>query len=101
MGDDPPRLLAKASERAYVTYSAGALPGEPEAVNAATQERFSLAAQRQLEEQQRRAWRQAHGQISTALAAFKRNGHLDRRTLSDARAIERTAQRIEKRLGLE
>lgn len=97
---DEPRLLAQRSELGYVRFGGQALAGEPEAVDEATQERFALAARRARDEQLRAAWALAHGQIDSALRTFEEAGRPDSRTLSDARAIERTAARIDKRLGL-
>jgi plasmid stabilization system protein ParE len=84
----------------YTSNSHEALPREPEAVDEQTQAHFSHVARRRQEEQLREAWRRAHDGITGSLADFKRNGHPDRRLLSDVRVIERQVGRVDKRLGL-
>jgi hypothetical protein len=98
--DDELRLLAKASERGYVSYSAAALPGEPEAVPADYQQQLSLAARRREQEQRREAWRRAHNGISDAVEEFERDGRPDQQLRSDLRVIRRGVARIDRRLGI-
>jgi hypothetical protein len=96
---DEQRLLAARSELGYVSDPHRALRSEPEAVDAATQERFSLAAHRAQEQRQRDQWARTHRTISGALQAFEAC-HPDRRVMTGVRAIEREARRVDRRVGL-
>jgi hypothetical protein len=98
---DRPRLLHRRSELGYTDTTQTAMQGEPEAVPAEYQRRLTDAARRRQEAAQQEAWRRAHGEITDAVEEFKRDGHPDRRLLADVRAIERTASRVDRRLGLD
>jgi hypothetical protein len=99
--DEPePRLLAARSELGYVSYGGRALRAEPEAVDRETQQRLTLAARRRWTAEQRRAWGQAHRQISGALAEFEHSGPVDRGILHAAAAVERAAKRVDAKLEL-
>ena len=95
---DEPRLLGK--KVGYTHVPALALEREPEAVDEQTQASFSSAARRREEERLRDEWRRAHERITSSLEDFKRVGQPDRQLLSDVRVIERTAERVDRRLGL-
>jgi hypothetical protein len=97
--DDEPRLLAARSELGYVPDGYRAMRSEPEAVDAETQARFSLAARRAQEKRQRDEWARTHKTISGALDAFEAC-HPDRRVMTGVRAIEREAKRVDRRVGL-
>jgi hypothetical protein len=97
---DRPRLLHARSELGYTDRTQSALPGEPEAVSAEEQQRQTLQARRGEEQRRADAWKAAHGQIDGALQRFEQEAHPDPRTVSDTRAIRRTAARIDKRLGI-
>jgi hypothetical protein len=91
--DDPRYLGAKIG---YVTFPTV----DPiECITEAEQQRQTAQAHWRWAEEQRRAWGQAHETITGALTQFPLSVRVDRRTSSDLRAIERTAQRIDKRVS--
>jgi hypothetical protein len=94
---DPPRLLARRSEHAYVSNQRDALPHEPEAVSAAVQVAQTREARCRERERRRDAWRRARALIAAALAAFEPAA--DARTRSDLRVLARTVHRIDERLS--
>jgi hypothetical protein len=96
-GADKPRLLAKRSEVGYVSDSARALRGEPEAVSASEQRHLTQLARRR--ERQRRvdAWRPARSLLMAGIVAY--TPAADPTTRSDLRVIQRVVQKIDRRLG--
>jgi hypothetical protein len=94
---DEPRLLAAKSELGYVNRTAAALPGEPEAVDADTQARFTLEARRERERQQQRAWEQARGKIIDGIEIVGA-AKLPKQVFSSVRVIRRQVDRIDRQL---
>ena len=92
----PPRLLHRRSERGYTDRIASALALEPEAVDAETQERQSLAARRAERERQRAAWRPVRADLQRArdlLLAQQLTG------ASNVRVLQRFIDRLDRRIG--
>jgi hypothetical protein len=94
------RFLHRNAGLNYTGSTYRAARHEPQAVSEREQQDQTLQAHRRWQEQRQRAWGQAHRQINGALETFVRDGHPDRRLLSDVRAIARQAARIDRELGL-
>jgi hypothetical protein len=96
---DRPLLLHTRSEYGYTDRTQAALPEEPEAVSREAQQARLTAKSRRVRDQQLRdAWSVAYDRIVDALRTF-RDANPDRQTLGDVRAIEGTAERIDRRLA--
>jgi hypothetical protein len=93
---DEPRYLAKAA--GYTASSARAMD-KLECVDEDEQERQTEDAHRRWKRDRARAWGQARREILAGVERFKANGHPDRRTLSDLRVMQRTVERVDKRIG--
>jgi hypothetical protein len=89
---DSPRYPGRVG--GYVSSAAVAMDNL-EAVDAEYQRHLTEDAHRRRAD----AWKVTHSRIDTALRDYKREGSPDRRTLSDLRVIERSAARIDQRLG--
>jgi hypothetical protein len=96
--NDAPRLLARRSELGYVHYPVGAVPGEPEAVSAAEQQRQTLETRRRERAKQRAAWTDARALIVDGVT-IARASHLPRSIVSATRVISRVVDRIDQQLG--
>lgn len=94
---DPARLLARHSEHGYVSDVALAMDREPEAVPEAAQQRITRDAHRRDRQRQIDAWRPCRSAIAAGVAAYEQIA--DRPALGDLRAISRSLQRIDQRLG--
>jgi len=94
------RLLHRRSQFGYTRSTAEALALEPEAVDRETQARLTAEAHRRWTLEQARAWGTAHATIRQALHDFTHSGPVDRAVLSAAQAVERAAQRVDRRVGL-
>jgi hypothetical protein len=97
--NDRPRLLAKQSQFGYTEDSARALPGEPEAVDAATQARFTIETHRREEELRRQAWAEArHHLIDGVRIVRTATPAMPKRIINSLRVVERTVARIDSEL---
>jgi hypothetical protein len=96
---EPPRLLHRSSQYGYTSNPAAALPGEPEAVDAATQRALTQSAHRRAGDYQRQAWAQASEAISRALSTLM-SVRLDPSIASGVRVLERQRQRLDRDVGL-
>jgi hypothetical protein len=95
---DQPRLLHKTI--GYTSNPRAALPAEPEAVPSEFQAELSSRARRNQEQRQRREWERTHSTISQAIASFRESGPIDPQVWNAARAVERAAQAVDRRVGL-
>ena len=76
------------------------MPGEPEAVDQATQARFAREAREAEEARLRREWAQAKERIFGATRQFRAAGVADRRVLSGVKAVERATHAVDRHVGL-
>ena len=95
MGDDQPRYLARTV--GYVDSSAIAMD-KLECIDEEEQRRVTDDAHRRWRLQQQREWGKAKREILAGVERFRSNGHPDRRTMSDLRAVQRVTARIDARL---
>jgi hypothetical protein len=81
----------------YVNTSAIAMDGL-ECIGPEEQRRQTDDAHRRWKHEQARVWGQAKTEILSGIAGFQANGHPDRRTESDLRAMVRLTSRIDARI---
>lgn len=92
---DQPRFVARTM--GYTSWAGHAV--DPlEAVDAATQAGQTREAHTRWAKEQARRWGQAARTINGAIADFTSGGVIDRRVLSDLRAISRAAAKVSRRL---
>jgi hypothetical protein len=94
---DPPRLLHRRSELGYTEARALALPGEPEAVDAATQARLTELAHRREQDRRRADWLEARRQL-IAVLDWLGSRPLGLELRDEMRGIRRVLDRADRRL---
>lgn len=91
------RLLHKHSQFGYTSFPAEAMNGEPEAVDAETQRALTEEAKRRAQENKRALWQATRPRLDHDLNLLA--SALGREVASDLRAVQRTFDRIERRLA--
>jgi hypothetical protein len=99
-GEEQPRFLHRHLARNYTSTPYLAARYEPEAVTEAEQREQTARAHRRWQQEQQRAWGRAHSNIRRALSEFEHSGPVDRAVLNAAMAVERAAQRVDRRVRL-
>jgi hypothetical protein len=91
-----PRLLHRRSELGYTDRIATALAAEPEAVDADTQDELTRSAGMREHDRRRRTWAGVRGRLTDALDEL---GRLGADVQEELRAMRRTLDRLERKLG--
>jgi hypothetical protein len=98
--DDERRLLHRNPARGYTSSLYLAARHEPECVTEAEQRELTQRAHARWRREEQRAWGRAHSNIRRALSEFEHSGPLHPAVLNAAKAVERAAQRVDRRVGL-
>jgi hypothetical protein len=96
--DDPPRLLARASERGYVSVPQLAMTHEPEAVPAAYQRRLSSEAARRAAQQEQAAWADGRRLIVDGLTVV-RAAKPSKPVQNALRVVDRVVAKLDRTIG--
>jgi hypothetical protein len=99
LGDEQPRFLGRTL--GYVADPARGLHGEAQAVTRREQQELTARGHRQWQQQAQREWGTARAEILSATKRFRDAGVGDRRVAGSLRAIERSVQRVDERIGLD
>ena len=92
---DEPRFLA----RVGYTHVRHLAVDKLECIDENEQQRQTIEAHRRVREQVHHDWAAARSAILDGLSRFKSSGRLDRKLVSDVRALERVVERIDRDVG--